>query len=113
MTIEEVKARTKVTDSQLDTEIEETDMISLAANFNNIETLPVLLGLNPAEQQDVKYARTLNDIADSNVPCIETVEEGQSWCCHLQEFSEDSAEDGGQWYNHCYWSVQVFGINKR
>ena len=33
MTIEELKTRTKVTDSQLDTEIEETDMILLAAHF--------------------------------------------------------------------------------
>ena len=62
VTIKELKAHTKVTDSQLDTEIEETDMISLAPNFNNIETLPVLLGLNPAEQQDVKYALFLNDM---------------------------------------------------
>ena len=62
MTIEELKDRTNVTDSQLDTEIEERDMILLAAYFNNIETFPLLLGLNPAEQQDVKYALVLNDM---------------------------------------------------
>ena len=62
MTIEELKDRTNVTDSQLDTEIEEADMIFLAAYFNNIETFPLLLGLNPAEQQDVKYALVLNDM---------------------------------------------------
>ena len=62
VTIEELKDRTNVTDSQLDTEIEETDLLSLAAYFNNIETFPVLLGLSPAEQQDVKYALVLNDM---------------------------------------------------
>ncbi len=41
VTIEELKKRTKVTDSQLDTEIEETDMIDLASHFDNIETYPV------------------------------------------------------------------------
>ena len=44
MTIEELKDRTNVTDSQLDTEIEERDMILLAAHFKvNIETLSVQL----------------------------------------------------------------------
>ena len=62
MTIEELKDRTNVTDSQLDTEIEETDLLSLAAYFNNIETVPLLLGLSPAEQQDVKYAFVLSDM---------------------------------------------------
>ena len=62
MTIEELKDRTKVTDSQLDSEIEEADLLSLAVYFNNIETVPILLGLNPAEQQDVKYAFFLNDM---------------------------------------------------
>ena len=62
MTIEELKDHTNVTDSQLNTEIEEADMIFLAAYFNNIETFPLLLGLNPAEQQDVKYAFFLHDM---------------------------------------------------
>ena len=55
MTIEELKDRTNVTDSQLDTEIEERDMILLAAHFKvNIETLSVQLELTPAGQQDVE-----------------------------------------------------------
>ena len=39
MTIEELKDRTNVTDSQLDTEIEEADMILLAVHFDGVETL--------------------------------------------------------------------------
>ncbi len=53
VTIMELKERTKVTDSQLNTEIEETDMIDLAAHFDNIETYPVQLGLDPSERRDV------------------------------------------------------------
>ena len=57
MTIEELKDRTNVTDSQLDTEIEERDMILLAAHFKvNIETLSVQLELTPADQRDVEDA---------------------------------------------------------
>ncbi|XP_064400741.1 NACHT, LRR and PYD domains-containing protein 3-like isoform X2 [Halichondria panicea] len=62
VTIEELKERTKVTDSQLDTEIEETDMLDMAAYFDNVETYPAMLGLSPAEQKDVKYALFLNDM---------------------------------------------------
>ena len=62
VTIEELKTRTKVTDPQLNTEIKEIDLLSLAVYFNSIETFPVLLGLNPAEQQDVKYAFFLEDM---------------------------------------------------
>ncbi|XP_064400839.1 uncharacterized protein LOC135346990 isoform X4 [Halichondria panicea] len=62
VTIEELKERTKVTDSQLDTEIEETDMLDLADHFDNVETYPAMLGLSPAEQKDVKYALFLNDM---------------------------------------------------
>ncbi len=42
-----------MTNSQLDTEIEETDMIILASHFDNVETYPVQLGLDPSERQDV------------------------------------------------------------
>ena len=59
MTIEELKARTKVTDSQLDTEIEETDMILLAAHFSDVETLSVQLRLTPADRQDVRNTEFL------------------------------------------------------
>ncbi len=62
VTIEELKERTKVTDSQLDSEIEETDMIALAAHFNNIETYPVQLGLSPAEHQTVRSLSFQYDI---------------------------------------------------
>ncbi len=62
MTIEELKERTKVTDSQLDTEIKETDMIVLAAHFDNVETYPVQLGLNPAEHQTVRSLSLQYDI---------------------------------------------------
>ncbi len=60
VTIEELKERTKVTDSQLDTEIKETDMIVLAAHFDNIDTYPVQLGLSSAEQSDVRIAQFVN-----------------------------------------------------
>ncbi len=62
MTIEELKEDTKVTDSQLDTDIEETDMWDLAAHFDNVETYPLMLGLSPAEQKDVKYALFVDDM---------------------------------------------------
>ncbi len=52
MTVEELKERTKVTKSQLDTEIEETDMIILAAHFDHIGTYSTLFGLKNS-QQDV------------------------------------------------------------
>ncbi len=60
VTIEELKERTKVTDSQLDTEIKETDMIVLAAHFDGVETYPVQLGLRPAEQSDIRIAQLAN-----------------------------------------------------
>ncbi|XP_064400738.1 NACHT, LRR and PYD domains-containing protein 3-like isoform X2 [Halichondria panicea] len=61
-TIEELKERTKVTDSQLDTEIKKTDMIVLAAHFDNVETYPVQLGLNPADHQTVRSLSFQYDI---------------------------------------------------
>ncbi len=39
VTIEELKEHTKVTDSQLDIEIKETDMIVLAAHFENVKPI--------------------------------------------------------------------------
>ncbi|XP_064400845.1 uncharacterized protein LOC135346993 isoform X5 [Halichondria panicea] len=61
VTIEELKERTKVTDSQLDTEIEETDMIVLAAHFDNVDTYAVQLGLDPSERRDVKITASNYD----------------------------------------------------
>ncbi len=60
MTIEELKERTKVTDSQLDTEIEETDMIVLADLFDIVDIYSEQLGLSPAEQIDVRIAQFVN-----------------------------------------------------
>ena len=54
MTIEELKDRTNVTDSQLDTEIEEADMILLAVHFDNLETLSVQLRLSTGDKQDAQ-----------------------------------------------------------
>ena len=54
-TIKELKACAKVSDFELDTEIEEREMILLATHFKvDIETLSVQLELTPADQQDVK-----------------------------------------------------------
>ncbi len=53
VTIEELKERTKVTDSQLDTKIEETDMIILADHFDNIETYSTLFELTDSKKQDI------------------------------------------------------------
>ena len=61
MTIEELKDRTNVTDIQLDTEIEEADMILLAVHFDNVETLSVQLRLNPSQGKDVKNVAFLDD----------------------------------------------------
>ena len=60
VTIEELKECTKVTDSQLDTEIEKRDMIVLAAHFDNVDTYTVQLRLSPAEQSDVRIAQLAN-----------------------------------------------------
>ena len=60
VTIEELKERTKVTDSQLDTEIEKRDMIVLADHFDTVDTYAVQLGLSPAEQSDVRIAQLAN-----------------------------------------------------
>ena len=54
MTIEELKDCTKVTDSQLDSEIEERDMILLAPYFRDVETLSEQLVLTPADKQNAK-----------------------------------------------------------
>ncbi len=51
-----------MTDSQLDMEIKEAYMLDVVAHFDNVETYPVMLGLKPAEQKDVKYALFLNDM---------------------------------------------------
>ena len=62
MTVEELKARTKVTDSQLDTEIEARNMVLLAQYFRDVETLSELLELTPADQQNAKNATLQFDV---------------------------------------------------
>lgn len=54
MTIDHLKECTKVTDIQLDTEIEEADMQIVACEFNNPEVYSRLFELPSSEQQDVK-----------------------------------------------------------
>ena len=62
MTIEELKTSTKVTDTQLDTEIEERDMVLIARYFRDVETLSEQLGLTPADQQNAKNATLQYDV---------------------------------------------------
>ena len=64
MTIEELKVRTNVTDSQLDTEIEEADMILLAVHFDNVETLSVQLRLTAADRQFVRSTKDTRTAVD-------------------------------------------------
>ena len=54
MTIEELKACTKVTDSQLNFQIQEEDIFKLSAYFDNVESYLVHLGLSPSQQTDIK-----------------------------------------------------------
>ena len=62
MTIEELKNHIEVTESQLDTEIEERDMILLAPYFRDVEALSEQLGLIPADQQNAKNASLQFDV---------------------------------------------------
>ena len=62
VTIEDLKNHIKVTDSQLDTEIEERDMILLAPYFRDVETLSEQLGLTPADLQNAKNASLQFDV---------------------------------------------------
>ena len=61
MTIEELKDRTRDTESQLGNEIEERDMILLAVHFDNVETLSVQLRLDPSQRKDVKNVAFLDN----------------------------------------------------
>ena len=62
MTIEKLKDRTRVTESQLDNEIEDRDMILLAPSFRDVETLSEQLGLTPADKQNAKNASLQFDV---------------------------------------------------
>ncbi len=53
LTVEELKERTKVTDSQLDGQIDEKDMLGLSDHFGNVEDYMIPLGLTQSQQRDV------------------------------------------------------------
>ena len=52
--IEELKERTKVTDSQLDEQIGQKDMLKLSAYFSNVQDYMTYLELTPSQQRDIK-----------------------------------------------------------
>ena len=54
VTIEELKDHTKVTDFQLDTQIEEEDIFSISAHFSNVESYLGCLRLTPSQRTDIK-----------------------------------------------------------
>ncbi len=54
VTIEELKERTKVTDSQLNGQIDEKDMLELSNHFGNVEDYILYLELTPSQQRDVR-----------------------------------------------------------
>ena len=54
VTIEELKTHSKVTDSQLDGQIQERKLLKLSAHFDNVESYLVRLGLTPSQQTDIK-----------------------------------------------------------
>ena len=54
VTIEELKAHTKVTDILLDSQLQEKDLFPLSALFDNIEIYFVHLGLTPSQRTDIK-----------------------------------------------------------
>ncbi len=53
VTIEELKKHTKVTDSQLNTKIEDECIISISELFENVEDYVMLLKLKPGQETDV------------------------------------------------------------
>ena len=54
MTIEELKAHAKLSDSQLNCPIQEKDIVILSAHFDNVESYLAHLGLTPSQQTDIK-----------------------------------------------------------
>ena len=54
ISIEQLKQHTKVTDSQLDTAIEESHICSISEYFDNVDDYVLLFGLKPGQQTDVK-----------------------------------------------------------
>ena len=60
VSIEELKANTKVTDEQLVTAVEEADLPELAACFDNTEDYVEKLQLSPGQQTDVRTQTLMN-----------------------------------------------------
>ena len=54
ISIEQLKQHTKVTDSQLDTAIEESHICSISEHSDNVDDYVLLFGLKPGQQTDVK-----------------------------------------------------------
>ena len=54
VTIEELMSNTKVTESQLNSQMEEKDILKLAAYFDNVENYLVHLGLTLSQRTDIK-----------------------------------------------------------
>ena len=54
VTIEELKKHTKVTNSQLDTKIEDECIYSISEYFDNVDEYVIRLKLNPGQERDVK-----------------------------------------------------------
>ncbi len=59
-TIETLKRETEISDDQLDTTVEETDLPKLSSYFDNTGDYVEMLGLSPGQQTDVmeEKART-------------------------------------------------------
>ena len=54
MSLDDLKATTGVTDTQLDREIEDQDLHSLASHFSRPEQFPIAFELDPADCDDFK-----------------------------------------------------------
>ena len=59
-----------ITNEQLDSEIEDSDMILLAAYFDNVEYYLSVLGLTPAEQTDIKLKKVLEGTQIAMYHCL-------------------------------------------
>ncbi len=57
VTVEELKERTKVTDSQLDEQIDQKDIFKLSNHFGNVDDYMIYLELTPSQQRCVKDLR--------------------------------------------------------
>ena len=74
LTIEQLRRETGIDDSQLATTIREEDIIKIAGYFGYVETYLDKLGLEPAQQADVK------DIVHTRNTAIAMAEALRLWC---------------------------------